>query len=37
MSTFNTTMNPCPFGFFDSDTAFQNDADKVVTFVLRKL
>jgi len=37
MSTFNTTLNPCPFGFFDSDTAFQNDADKVVTFVLRKL
>ena len=37
MSTFNTTMNPCPFGYFDSDPAFQSDADKVVTFVLRKL
>lgn len=37
MSTFNTTMKPTPFGFFDSDPAFQSDADKIVTFVLRKL
>jgi len=37
MSTFNTTLNPCPFGFFNSDVAFQTDADKIITFVLRKL
>lgn len=32
-----TVMNPTPFGFFDSNPQFQADADKVVTFVLRKL
>jgi len=37
MSTFATTIRPTPFGFFDSDVTFQNDADKMVTFVLRKL
>ena len=37
MSSFATTMNPCSFGFFDSDASFQSDADKVITFVLRKL
>lgn len=37
MSTFNTTIHPTPFGFFDSDPLFQNDADNVVIFVLRKL
>ena len=37
MANFNETMNPTSFGFFDSDTTFQNDADKVITFVLRKL
>lgn len=37
MATFITTVKPTPFGFFDSDGAFQNDADKVVVFVLRKL
>lgn len=37
MATFNTTLRPTPFGFFDSDPAFQSDADKVVTFVIRKL
>ncbi len=37
MSTFNTTMNPTPFGYFDADPAFQSDADKIVNFVLRKL
>lgn len=35
--TFNTTLNPTSFGFFDADKIFQKDADKVVTFVLRKL
>ncbi|MFA6049822.1 MAG: hypothetical protein WC761_01375 [Candidatus Paceibacterota bacterium] len=37
MATFLTTVKPTPFGFFDSDTTYQNDADKIVTFVLRKL
>lgn len=37
MSTFSTTINPTPFAFFDSDTAFQNEADGLVTFVKRKL
>jgi len=37
MSTFLTTLRPTPFGFFDSDPIFQQDADKVVFFVLRKL
>lgn len=37
MATFNTTIRPTPFGFFDSSTAFQSDADKMITFVLRKL
>ena len=36
-STFNSTMSPTSFGWFDSDVTFQNDADKVVTFVLRSL
>ena len=30
-------MNPTPFGFFDEDTHFQNEADAMVTFVKRKL
>jgi hypothetical protein len=34
--TFNTTLHPTPFGFFDNSPAFQADADKVVNFVLRK-
>lgn len=37
MSTFSTTLNPTPFGAFDSDAAFQGDADAMVTFVKRKL
>ena len=37
MSTFNTTMRPTSFGIFDSDPAFQKDADNIVTFVLRRL
>jgi len=36
-STFATTMSPTSFGWFDSDVTFQNDADKVITFVLRAL
>lgn len=37
MSTFSTTLNPTPFGIFDSDTIFQSDSDKMVVFVKRKL
>ena len=35
--TFNSTLNPTPFGFFDSDTLFQTEADAMITFVKRKL
>lgn len=37
MSTFAETINPTPFGFFDSDTIFQSEADSMVLFVKRKL
>ena len=37
MSSFINTMNPTPFGFFDSDSDFQIEADSMVTFVKRKL
>ena len=37
MSTFITTQNPTPFGFFDSDIDFQTEADGMYTFVKRKL
>ena len=37
MATFANTLNPTPFGAFDSDTDFQSEADKMVTFVKRKL
>jgi hypothetical protein len=37
MSTFTTTLSPTPFGFFDADSAFQSEADSMVTFVKRKL
>ena len=37
MPTFANTTNPTPFGVFDDDTEFQSDADKMVTFVKRKL
>lgn len=37
MSTFAQTLNPTPFGFFDSDFEFQKEADSLVTFVKRKL
>lgn len=37
MSNFATTINPTAFGFFDSDSAFQIEADSMVTFVKRKL
>ncbi len=37
MTTFANIANPTPFGVFDEDTEFQSDADKMVTFVKRKL
>lgn len=37
MATFSSTLNPTPFGFFDSDSTFQTEADAIVTFVKRKL
>lgn len=37
MSSFIQTIGPTPFGFFDSDTQFQTEADAMVTFVKRKL
>ncbi len=37
MSSFSFTRNPTPFGFFDSDTDFQKEADSIVTFTKRKL
>jgi len=37
MANFTTTLNPTPFSAFDADTAFQADADSMVTFVKRKL
>ena len=37
MPSFIQTINPTPFGFFDSDAQFQQEADSMVTFVKRKL
>jgi hypothetical protein len=37
MSTFSSTLNPTPFGFFDVDNTFQIESDAIVTFVRRKL
>lgn len=37
MPTFVQTIDPTPFGFFDSDATFQGEADAMVTFVKRKL
>lgn len=35
--SFAQTPNPTPFGFFDSDTVFQTEADAMVVFVKRML
>ena len=37
MPNFTSTLSPTPFGFFDSDSSFQAEADSMVTFVKRKL
>ena len=37
MATFDSNASPTPFGIFDEDTTFPGDAEKMVTFVKRKL
>jgi len=37
VATFSNTTSPTPFGFFDNESQFQTEADKIVTFVKRKL
>lgn len=37
MSSFTSTLNPTPFGFFDADASFQTEADAMVVFVKRRL
>lgn len=37
MPSFNETVNPTPFGFFDAEANFQAEADSIVTWVRRKL
>ena len=37
MPNFNQTPYPTPFGLYDSDPAFQRDADSMVVYVKRKL
>lgn len=37
MTSFLNTLNPTPFGVFDTDTEFQAEADGLVTFVKRRL
>lgn len=36
-SSFSSGSNDTPFGFYDSDTEFQTDADKVCVFCTRRL
>lgn len=37
MTTFSNTIGPTPFGFFDADASFQNEADAMVVYIKRKL
>jgi hypothetical protein len=37
MPLFANTISPTPFGFFDSDVNFQEEADGMITYVKRKL
>ena len=37
MTTFVNTIRPTAFAFFDTDAAFQTEADNMVTFVKRRL
>ena len=36
-SSFTTTSDPTPFGFYDTDIQFQSDADNVAKFCTRRL
>ena len=36
-SSFSDTTNPTPFGFYDTDTEFQTNADKVATWCAQRL
>lgn len=36
MPNFENTLKPTPFGFYDSNGVYQNDANKMITFILRK-
>ena len=36
-SSFSDTTNPTPFGFYDSDSEFQTNADKVSTWCAQRL
>ena len=36
-SSFASVTDPTPFGFYDSDSAFQTDADKVAKFCAQRL
>lgn len=37
MANFNQTLNPTPFGLYDSDISYQRDADSMINYVKRKL
>lgn len=37
MANFNQTLHPTPYGLYDSDVAFQRDADSTIVYVKRKL
>ncbi len=37
MALFANTLKPTPFGIFDDEVQFQNEADAMVTFVKRKM
>jgi len=36
-SSFTTTISPTPFGFYDNDLEFQNNADKVASWCSQRL
>ena len=36
-SSFNSLLEPTPFGFYDDDDDFRSDADKVAKYVVQRL
>lgn len=36
-SSFNSLLEPTPFGFYDEDDDFRNDADKISKYVVQRL